>query len=108
MVFAFKNCTLQTSAEAAFPCTLHYLSDGICPSDQTLFNVGVSICADFSTEKIIVQTKSACRSDFPYFPQVSCVKIIIIKKMRFKTETYEKLIGLVREETALYDDSLSG
>ena len=28
--------------------------------------------------------------------------------MRFKTETYENLIGLVREEPALYDASLSG
>ena len=37
----------------------NYLSDGLCyttfvrvtKSDQTLFNVGVSICMDFSTEK---------------------------------------------------------
>ena len=34
----------------------NYLSDGLCPYDfspchKTLFNVGVSICTDFSTEK---------------------------------------------------------
>ena len=32
----------------------------------------------------------------------------IIIKIRFKTETYEKLIGLVGKEPALYDASLSG
>ena len=104
--------------KAAFPCMrIIYPTDfvrttfvRVTKSDQTLFNVCFHMYG-FQYGKINVQTKSACRSDFP---QVNCVNShdftrgIIIKKVRFKTETYEKLIGLVREEPALYDASLSG
>ena len=63
-----------------------------------------------------------CRSDFLYFfPYVNCMKIItciatiqcylrhlIKSKMKFSSGTYEKLMGLVREESALYEASLPG
>ena len=50
----------------------YFLSDGLCQyvffrvtnSDQTIFNLGVSFCADFCTD---------CRYDFLH---INCVKII--------------------------------
>ena len=60
---------------AAFPfvCLFYQTDFGrtafirVTNSDQIFFHVGVSFCADFCNDKKILQTKSACRSDFVIF-----------------------------------------
>ena len=61
----------------------NYLSDGLCQYDfcpchkigSNAFQCWCFHMYGFQYGKINVQTKSACRSDFPYFPHVNYVKV---------------------------------
>ena len=59
ILLCLEDRVLDKYYKAAFPCMRFiYPTEfvrttfvGVTKSDQTLFNVGVSICTDFSTEK---------------------------------------------------------